>query len=204
MKPSPHIDRYIHEAQTFARPILLHLRHLVHQAIPDVTETIKWGMPAFEYKGPLFTMAAFKQHAVFGFHKAELLKDPKKYLDRNKAQGGAAMGNGGRITSMKDLPPDDVLLRFLIQAAELNEKGIKLPPKAKAEKTEIKVADELRAALAKNKQAAINFEKLSPSHQREYLVYVAEAKQEATRHRRAAKMVALLLQGHSLNGKYGK
>ncbi len=100
------IDQYISKAQPFAQPIMKKLRVLVHKACPDVTETIKWGMPSFEYKGAMFGMAAFKAHCVAGFWKSKLLKDPKRYLGERSAQGGEAMGNLGRMTSAKDLPPD--------------------------------------------------------------------------------------------------
>jgi hypothetical protein len=76
------IDLYISKSADFAKPILLHLRELVHTACPDVVETIKWGMPSFDYKGPMCSMASFKQHCAFGFWKASLMKD--KTLTKNK------------------------------------------------------------------------------------------------------------------------
>src|SRR4051812_34052072 len=94
------IDAYIEKAQPFARPILKHLRKLIHEANPEVTETIKWGMPSFDYKGPCCGIAAFKQHAILGFWKYKLMKDPKGYLGDRSNQGGEAMGNLGRITSL--------------------------------------------------------------------------------------------------------
>src|SRR5689334_12878262 len=109
----PRIDAYIEKAQPFSQPILKKLRQLIHTACPEVTETIKWGMPSFEYKGPMCGFAAFKQHCVFGFWKTKLIDDPKGYMQERSAQGGDAMGNLGRITSVKDLPPDKVLLDFI-------------------------------------------------------------------------------------------
>src|SRR6185295_289912 len=120
------IDAYIAKAQPFAQPVLKKLRVLVHKACPGVTETIKWGMPSFEYKGPMFGMAAFKQHCVGGFWKSKLLDDPKGYLGERAAQGGDAMGNLGKMTSLKDLPPDHVMIRFVKAAAKLNDEGIKV------------------------------------------------------------------------------
>ena len=64
----PRIDAYIAKSAAFARPILTHVRKLVHANCPDVAETIKWSMPHFEYKGGIFCgMAAFKAHCTFGF-----------------------------------------------------------------------------------------------------------------------------------------
>src|SRR6185436_13063986 len=127
------IDAYIAKAQPFAQPVMKKLRELVHKACPDVTETIKWGMPSFEYKGPMFGFAAFKNHSVAGFWKAKLINDPHGYLGERSAQGGEAMGNLGKMTSIKDLPPQKAILDFIRQAARLNEEGIKVERKPKAE-----------------------------------------------------------------------
>src|SRR3954469_5086773 len=108
MAKDKRIDEYISKAQPFAQPVLKHLRKLVHLAIPEIEENIKWGMPAFAYKGMLFGMAAFKKHCVGAFWKAKLLNDPKNLLGERKNQGGEAMGNLGQIGSVSDLPPDKV------------------------------------------------------------------------------------------------
>lgn len=93
----PRVDAYIERAAAFARPILRELRARAHSACPGLTENIKWGMPAFEYKGPWAGMAAFKAHCTFGFWKHELLiKDDSKSRE--------AMGCFGRLTSLGDLP----------------------------------------------------------------------------------------------------
>jgi hypothetical protein len=73
----PRIDAYIAKSAKFARPILKHLRALVHAGCPDVVETIKWSMPHFDYKGVLCGMAAFKEHCAFGFWN-RALKIPSK------------------------------------------------------------------------------------------------------------------------------
>src|SRR5262249_50692967 len=129
------IDAYIAKSADFAKPILTHLRKLVHKACPDASETIKWGMPFFETSGSILcNMAAFKEHCSFGLWNAPLLKDPKGLLqvkDRN------AMGHFDRITSLKDLPSDTVIMAFLKEAASLNEKGIKKPVTKKEPKPEL-------------------------------------------------------------------
>ncbi|HMI77964.1 MAG TPA: DUF1801 domain-containing protein, partial [Ferruginibacter sp.] len=96
------IDSYIAKSEAFAKPILTHIRELVHKACPEVEEKMKWSFPHFDYKGEMMcSMAAFKQHAVFGFWKAPLMKD--KILVGN-ARSEIAMGHLGKITSIKDLP----------------------------------------------------------------------------------------------------
>ena len=103
------IDQYIINAQEFAQPILIHLRELIHAACPEVKETLKWGMPSFDYKGPLCTFAAFKHHAVFSFWKNTFLNDPLNYLKPQKNEGGEAMGQFGKLTTVNQMPPDDVM-----------------------------------------------------------------------------------------------
>ena len=198
------IDTYIERAHPFAQPVLKHLRKLVHEGCPEATETIKWGMPSFEYKGLFCGMAAFKQHAVFGFWKHALLKDPKGYLQERSAQGGDAMGNLGRITSIKDLPPDKVIIDFIKQAKKLNDEGIKLPAKPKKIKSELLVPNYLMASLKKNKKALSTFENFSYSNKKEYVEWIAEAKTEETRNARLRTAVDWMSEGKIRNWKYVK
>ena len=136
-KKDPRIDLYISNSADFARPILIHLRELIHLACPDVEEKIKWSFASFDYKGPVCTMAAFKHHCAFGFWKATLMKD--KTLTKNTE---SAMGHYGKITSLKDLPTDKIIIAHIKEAMMLNEKGIKLPAKkVKSEKIEVAVPD---------------------------------------------------------------
>jgi len=188
------IDAYIEKSRDFARPILEHLRKLVHKACPDVEETIKWGSPHFDYKGSLAGMASFKEHCAFGFWKHTLLEGTE--LQRS------AMGSFGRITSLKDLPKDNQIVALIHQAMELNEKGIKIPKKPTVAKGEAVVPEALEAALAKNKKAKASFHKGSPSHRREYVEWINEAKSETTRDKRIATAIEWLSEGKARNWKY--
>lgn len=196
------VDAYIEKSADFAKPILNHIRELVHKACPDVEETIKWSFASFDYKGPFFSMAAFKQHAVCGFWKYSLLNDPDGYLGERSNKGGEAMGNMGRITSIKDLPPDKVIIDLIKQAKKLNDDGIKLPPRKVKEKKEIVVPDYFTKALNKNKKAHTTFKNFSPSHKREYLEWITEAKTEETRNKRMATAMEWLAEGKGRNWKY--
>ncbi|MEO8211146.1 MAG: DUF1801 domain-containing protein, partial [bacterium] len=104
------IDSYIEKSAEFARPILEHIRELVHKACPDVEETWKWSFPHFDYMGSnVCSMAAFKQHCTFGFRKASIMSDPDKILKGEKT----AMGHLGQIKSLKDLPSDKILIKYI-------------------------------------------------------------------------------------------
>ena len=192
----PRIDAYIANSADFAKPILKHLRKLVHTACPNVEETLKWSMPAFTHKGILCGMAAFKQHCTFGCWKHELI------FPKGTAQEGA-MGQLGRITSLADLPSDSELLGYLKKAVELNEAGIKKPalPRSKV-KQALVLPDYFTAALKKNKKALATFEAFSHSHKKEYLEWITEAKQEETRARRMQTTLEWLAEGKSRNWKY--
>ncbi len=198
----PRIDLYIYNAADFARPILLHLRELIHVACPDVEETIKWSFASFDYKGPMCSMASFKQHCAFGFWKASLMKD--KTLIAN-AESESAMGHYGKITTLKDLPPDKKIIAHIKEAMMLNEKGIKLPPKkVTTRKKEIVAPDYFLKQLKKNKKALITFNSFSPSHKREYLEWIIDAKTDETKNRRMDKAIEWMSEGKSRNWKYLK
>lgn len=196
------IDDYIKKAAPFAQPILTKLRALIHKGNPEVEETIKWGMPYFDYKGPFCSFAAFKKHAVFGFWKYQLINDPGGYLQDRSAQGGEAMGNLGRIESIEDLPPDKVIIDFVKQATRLNDEGVKLPPKPAKPKAELVIPGYFTAALKRNKAAKSAFEAFSPSHKREYVEWITEAKTEATREKRMEKAMEMMAEGKNRNWKY--
>ena len=121
----PRIDEYISRSAEFAKPILSHLRSVVHKACPGVTETMKWSFPHFDYAGSILcSMASFKQHCTFGFWLGSLMPDPDKILSAVGEK--TAMGHFGQIKSMKDLPSDKVLIKYIKEAMALNEKGIKI------------------------------------------------------------------------------
>lgn len=195
------IDAYIAKSAPFAQAILQHLRALVHKAVPQVTETIKWGMPFFEYEGQLCNMAAFKQHCAFGFWKASLMKDPEGLLQQMEK---SAMGHLGQIRGLEDLPADKILLAYIKQAAALNEQGIKAPAKTPKAQEALEVPDYLKKALAKNKAAAKTFEGFSYSNKKEYLEWLTEAKTEDTRIKRLNTAIEWMAEGKSRNWKYMK
>ena len=201
-KKDPRVDLYIYNAADFARPILLHLRELIHTACPDVEEKIKWSFASFDYKGPMCSMASFKQHCAFGFWKASLMND--KTLVGN-AESESAMGHYGKITSLKDLPSDKKIIAHIKEAMMLNDKGIKLPPrKVTTAKKEIVVPVYFLKQLKKNKKAFTTFESFSPSHKREYVEWITEAKTDETKNRRMETAIEWMSVGKSRNWKYVK
>ena len=197
------IDAYIAKSADFAKPVLTHLRKLVHQACPDVEEKIKWGCPHFDYKGPFCNMAAFKNHCAFGFWKGTLIPELKGKVEQ---MGNTTMGHLGQLKSLKDLPSDKVLLGYIKKAVELNDKGVKAPARTKSgeKKKDVEVPDELLAALKKNKKALEVWKAFSPSKIREYAEWIADAKTEDTKKKRLETSVEWVAEGKSRHWKYQK
>ena len=191
----PRIDAYIGKAQPFARPILSHIRKAVHAGCPDVEETLKWSHPAFMYKGILCGMAAFKQHVTFGFWKASAMNGLGGKADE-------AAGQFGRIASIADLPNQKTMAGLVRQAASLHDQGVKAPRIKRAPRQPLPDPDDLLAALAKNRRARTAYEAFSPSHKREYVEWITEAKTDATRKRRIETALEWLAEGKPRNWKY--
>jgi uncharacterized protein YdeI (YjbR/CyaY-like superfamily) len=191
------VDAYIAKSADFARPILTHLRDVVHAACPEVEETMKWSFPHFMYKGILCSMAAFKEHCSFGLWKSSLIVE-KAGDDVEKG-----MGQFGRITAVSSLPSKKTLSGYIKEAMKLNDAGVKSPTRSKPRAPrEVVVPDNLRIALQKNKKALATFEKLPLSHKREYIEWITEAKTEATRTRRLDTAIEWMAEGKRRNWKY--
>ena len=195
-KRDPRVDAYIDKAGDFAKPILKKLRAAVHGTCPEVEEAMKWSFPHFMYKGMLCSMASFKEHAAFGFWKGSLVLG-------DKAKSSEAMGHLGRLTKLADLPSKQVLAGYIRKAAALNDNGVKVArtlrrPAPKA----LRVPADLAAALNRNQKAHATFRGFSPSHKREYIEWITEAKQEVTRSKRLDRAVTWIAEGKSRNWKY--
>lgn len=195
---NPAVDAYIAKSAGFARPILARLRALMHKTCPPIGETIKWGVPHFEYKGVVANMAAFRQHASFGFWKQRLMDDPAGFFP---AADDSSMG-GRKIRAMSDLPADAVLIRYIEAAIALNEQGVTLPNAGRKKKPPVKPPADLLAALKKHARARATFDALTPSKQREYVEWLTEARREATRSTRLATAIEWLAAGKSRYWKY--
>jgi hypothetical protein len=183
MTEDPRVEAYIEGAAPFAQPVLRHFRAAVHAQVPEAVETIKWGMPFFEYEGrQLAMMAAFKVHAGAAI------------FDGRPMSGGDGMGQFGKLAAVADLPDEAALAALLKTAVALIDSGVK-PRRVVAAKPPLAMPADLHAALNAVPAAAAAFEGFPPSAQREYIEWALEAKQEATRARRIATTVAQCAEG---------
>ena len=191
----PRVDAYLATAAPFARPILEHLRDVVHAACPGCEETMKWSVPHFLYGGAILcSMAAFKQHATFGFWKGALL---------DLGDRGQAMGQFGRLTGVADLPGKRELAGYIRQAMALQDAGVEAP-KARPTRPRppVAVPGDLAMALRHNPRAQATFDAFPPSHRREYVDWITGAKREDTRRKRLAQAIGWLAEGKPRNWKY--
>lgn len=195
-KKDPRVDAYIAKSAEFARPILKHIRRLAHRADPKIEETLKWSMPAFMHEGIICGMASFRRHCAFFFWKGAPI------LCRDGRRVDEAMGQFGRLASRADLPSDRKLIGYIRKAVALNINGAKVPGRYRRKAVARRVPAYFSRALRKNAKALAIFRKLSVSHRNEYVAWIADAKQEATRTRRIATALTWLAQGRNMNWRY--
>lgn len=196
--PVNEVDGYIASAAEFARPILMHFRALVLQAAPGVKESIKWGSPFFVGRGNICFMAAYKAHCAIGFWNRRMVFGNSGF-DVEKVGRGAL----GRITSLADLPGDAVLSRLIQESVKLDREGVKArPPKPKVVRAEPRSPEFLVQALAANPRAEAAYAALPPSHKREYVDWLVEAKRDETRRRRLAQALEWIAEGKGRNWQY--
>lgn len=210
---NPKVDAYIAKSAPFAQPILKRIREVVHAACPEVEEAIKWGSPFFLHHGILCYMPAFKEHCAFGFWHPKMRESLK-----DKEPTSHAAGQFGRLTKVADLPSKAVLTRLVKQAMDFNEnvprsatkssrgktaaKSLVRKPPPKKKRPAPKPSPEFAAALAKNRKARQAFDAFPPSHQREYIEWIADAKRDETRQRRIKQALEQLAEGKSRHWKY--
>lgn len=104
MAADPRIDDYIAAAASSVQPILVHLRRLIHAAVPGLDETIKWNTPHFTLAGRnVVGFSGFKAHAALGLHG-----------DGTSASKGTYI----KIPSLEDCPPDEELIAAVQEAAD--------------------------------------------------------------------------------------
>jgi uncharacterized protein YdeI (YjbR/CyaY-like superfamily) len=193
----PRIDAYIAKSGDFAKPILRHIRDVVHAACPEVEETMKWSVPHFDYQGEMMCgMAAFKAHCVMGFWKGALV------VGKSGGKNAEAVGQRSRVAAVSDLPSKRVLTGYIRKAMQLNEAGIKVRRMKGPAKKPLATPPDLARELKGSKAAATAWDAFSPSARREYIEWLLEAKTAETRARRRATALEWIAEGKSRNWKY--
>lgn len=145
------VDEYIAKSEDFAKPILEHLRNLIHDTCPNAEEDIKWGTLHYAYKGDhLYMIAGFKNHCSFSLYKAEFMKD-KAIQDSVKA--GKKFGYMDKLKDISELPQKNILSAYIKEAMSINEKGIKKEKTISDKPKTLETPDYLIKALNANKKS---------------------------------------------------
>ena len=199
-------DRYIKDAPEYARPIMEKIRKAVHKGCPQAEEAIKWGCPYFMYKGKLFCgMAAFKKHVGFGFWNSADMDDPEGLFETGTGKK-ASMCNA-RFHSAKELPTQKVLVDYVKQSKKLTDAEVAKSKAIKKKTVKKKVVvpkppADLTKAFRSNKTAKTYFDSLAPSHRRDFLQWILDAKRETTKEKRIEETIKLLKAEKTLHWKY--
>ena len=195
------IDAYINRSESFAIPVLEFLREVVHEACPDVVETMKWSFPHFEYNNSILcSMASFRHHCAFGFWLGSQMKDSEAVLEKTNR---SSMGHLGRISSVSDLPSKKVMVKYIKEAMELSEKGIKPVRKSRRQETrELIIPAYFLSALKKSKKALNTFDNFNYSQKKDYVEWLAEAKTQPTREKRLNTALEWLEEGKVRHWQY--
>ncbi|KPL12391.1 MAG: hypothetical protein AMS23_01870 [Bacteroides sp. SM1_62] len=80
MKSDLEVEAYIDQFDPVFRDILIRLRELIYEVVPDASEGIKWRVPTFSLHKTVCYIAGFKNHVTFAFHDGKMLKDPDGLL----------------------------------------------------------------------------------------------------------------------------
>jgi uncharacterized protein YdeI (YjbR/CyaY-like superfamily) len=201
-KSNSKVDEYVAKSEAFAKPILEHWRQLIHDNCPDVEEAIKWGFPHFDYKGDFMcVIASYKNHCSLTFLKAELMYDPRLKESKTLKPTQRFLG---KVMNLTDLPPDEEFIGLLKEAMVLNEKGIKvIVPKSDKPKV-LEMPDYFSKKLASNAKAKEIFENKSDSFRKDYIIWISDAKTEATRQKKMEEAVEWIAEGKGRFWKYEK
>lgn len=185
------IENYIASSPEFARPIFIHLVQLIQKACPEATSSIKWGFPHYSYKGKMLcSFAAFSKHCAFSIPTAKMMQDQSL---QKMAEAEIAMGHFGKITTIDDLPSANKIIGYLKSAMSIIESKTTKQQKIKKEKiVALLIPEELLKALQVETEILKKFEIMSPSHQREYVNYINDAKKITTKLKRVEKVIELL------------
>jgi uncharacterized protein YdeI (YjbR/CyaY-like superfamily) len=199
MSKNSAIDDYIATKEFFAQEILIHLRKIIHDAAPDIEESIKWRQPCFEHNGLVCAFAAFKKHVNLSFFKGMHLNDNAGIFSPSDNNDLTAL----KFSSISDIPESEVLKRYIKQSIALNSNDeIKKKAVPRKDKSDLVVPEDFAQALSNTPAAQRVFSEWSYSKQKGYIDWITSAKREATRATRLAIAVEWISEGKGRNWKY--
>jgi len=189
---SKDIDKAFAKFTGFQLDYCNHLRALIHKALPEVKEDWKWG-PNFNVSGMVCGVWGFKNHVKINFYKGSLMSDKHKlFTDADNDKGNRSID-----FTEQDKIDDAKIIEYLKEAAALNKQGLTVEKKS----ITVNIPEDLLRALNKHSGLKMYFDKMAPSHKREYSEYVADAKQDDTRERRIKKVIEMIVENRKMKEK---
>ena len=183
-------DAWLAAAPAFSRPLAAELRESFFRWEPDLAEAIKWNTLAFTGRKLVCALSPCQKHLSIVFFRGTELHDPAGLFT-----GGETNTNLRSIRVTEPAALDRPALRALLHAAAELDAQPDIPRVPQRQRDPWPVPGFFAAALKKNRAAAAGFAKLSPSCQREYLVWLTTAKRDETRAARLTQTLAALATG---------
>lgn len=161
-------------------------------------ENIKWGAPVYSIEGKnLIGIGTFKNYVGLWFFQGVFLKDEQQVL-QNAQEGKTKAMRQWRFSSIDEI--DVQLVKAYVNETIANHKA---GMEVKVERnTAFEMPKELKKELDDNVGLKDQFYRLTPGKQKEYANYILEAKREATKQSRIAKITPMILEGVGLNDRY--
>lgn len=182
------LERYFFEKTTPKfQQLCIVLHDIIINANPEITAAIKWQMPAYDYKGLMLGLGAFKHKVTLFFHRGAEMPDPKEWFvgqEANKTMRSV------QFTSIDDITED--LELYIQNAIKVNDAG-KMKIKKSAPKPLPEMPSELQLMLDGNAAAGEFYNSLNKTHKREFLVWIISAKRPETKGARLKKTLEKLL-----------
>lgn len=195
MEKTARIEAYFGKDGPFKEG-LQQLRDLVLQT--ELREDLKWGAPVYTLEGKnVLGVLSFKNHFGLWFFNGVFLSDPLEVLE-NAQEGKTKAMRHWKFSRQEQIDPKAILL--YVQEAIRNEReGKKLAPEKPGK---LVLPGLLKTALEQEPGLQERFNALTPYKKRDYVEYVATAKQLATQERRLQKILPMIRQGIGLNDSY--
>lgn len=162
----------------------------------DLVETTKWGGSIYTHNNKnILGVGGFKSYFGVWFMNGVFLKDTAKVLIAATNETKAL--RQWRFQSKEEIN-EKLLLQYINEAIENENKGISHKPVKK----EVVICDFFANELKNDSELATAFNSFSVSKQKEFLEYIATAKQEKTKISRMEKIKPMILENIGLNDKY--
>lgn len=163
-------------------------------------KTTKWGSDVFTYDGKnVLSYGGFKNYFALWFYNGVFLQD--KYHVLISAQEGITKSlRQWRFSSVAEID-ERKILEYVNEAIAIEKKGLRIAPE---KEKPVEIPQLFVEMLSEDKTLKESFDRLTPGKQKEYMLYIAEAKQEATKVKRLEKVRPMILSGIGLNDKYKK